>query len=466
MAASSSVRSGRERERGAGWAGLLVSSPVLWGGLMTALVYTALPHLPVQREMAHRYLAGHWIEYVTTALFCVGLATLLLKFSALVGESAAARCELGALRDGVGTPSDRLDRAVGQLPKRFRATHLGRRLIDARDYLRSRPTAGGLEEHLKYLADLAAGRVHESYGLIRTVCWAVPILGFLGTVMGITIAIANVTPEQLDSSLSTVTGGLAVAFDTTAQSLAMSLVLVIGNFAVEQAEQRVLGRVEDFATRHLAVLAPSAGTSAEGTLAHAQTEAARRLIEETDALVAGQTRLWQQAMESLRQRWTETLDDQQERLTASLAAGTGATLAEHESQLRTARGELVDACRRVAADLQAAVHDLRDSQSELLATQARQQESLWLRAAEAVSALRGDITGQVEELGRQKEVLLQVVSQEADLARLQNRLNENLHALRGAEALEETLHSLSAAVHLLTARAKPREAQDNHRRAA
>jgi biopolymer transport protein ExbB/TolQ len=444
----------------------LVSSPVLWGGLMTVLVYLALPHLPVHREMAVRYLAGHWIEYVTTALFCVGLATLLLKFSALVGENAAARCELKALREAIGTPSARLERAVEQLPRRFRSTHFGRRLIDTRDYLRARTAGGGLEEHLKYLADLAAGRVHESYGLIRTVCWAVPILGFLGTVMGITIAIANVTPEQLDTSLSAVTGGLAVAFDTTAQSLAMSLVLVIGNFAVERSEQRVLGRVEDFATRQLAVLAPAAGVSPEGTLAHAQTAAAERLIEETDALVSNQTRLWQEAMESLRRRWTETLREQQEQLTASLAAGTGATLAEHETQLRAARGELVNACRQVAADLQAAVHDLRDSQAELMTTQFRQQESLWQRATEMVAELRGDMAGQVEELGRQKEVLLQVVSQEADLARLQNRLNENLHALRGAEALEETLHSLSAAVHLLTARAKPRDAHDNHRRAA
>jgi hypothetical protein len=228
----------------------------------------------------------------------------------------------------------------------------------------------------------------------------------------------------------------------------------------------VLGRVEDFATRQLAVLSPASNQPAEATLSDAQTAAARRLIEETDALVVSQTQLWQQAMESLRERWTATLDDQQERLSESLAAGTGATLAEHESQLRAARGELVDACRRVAVDLQSAVHDLRDSQAELLATQARQQESLWLRAAEAVTDLRGDLAGQVEELGRQKEVLLQVVSQEADLARLQNRLNENLHALRGAEALEETLHSLSAAVHLLTARAKPWDAQDNHRRAA
>ena len=67
------------------------------------------------------------------------------------------------------------------------------------------------------LADQAAERLHESYSLVRTITWAVPILGFLGTVVGITMAIANVTPEQLDTSLGEVTDGLAVAFDTTAR---------------------------------------------------------------------------------------------------------------------------------------------------------------------------------------------------------------------------------------------------------
>ncbi|MFO0006175.1 MAG: MotA/TolQ/ExbB proton channel family protein, partial [bacterium] len=83
----------------------------------------------------------------------------------------------------------------------------------------TRRADAALDDHLKYLADLAADRLVQSFQLVRTVTWAVPIMGFLGTVIGITMAIANVTPEQLDSSLPEVTSGLAVAFDTTAQAL-------------------------------------------------------------------------------------------------------------------------------------------------------------------------------------------------------------------------------------------------------
>ena len=78
---------------------------------------------------------------------------------------------------------------------------------------------------MTYLAELGSGRLHDGYALIRTITWAVPILGFLGTVIGITMAIANITPDKLEASLPEVTAGLAVAFDTTALSLALSMLL-------------------------------------------------------------------------------------------------------------------------------------------------------------------------------------------------------------------------------------------------
>ncbi|MCA9071733.1 MAG: hypothetical protein KDA84_22555, partial [Planctomycetaceae bacterium] len=64
----------------------------------------------------------------------------------------------------------------------------------------------------------------------------------------------------------------------------------------------------------------------------------------------------------------------------------------------------------------------------------------------------------VRELKGQKDVLLKVVAGEQELVRLQSRLTENLEAVRTAEAFEQTLHSLSAAVHLLSARNRPNAA--------
>src|SRR5690606_16439917 len=88
-------------------------------------------------------------------------------------------------------------------------------------------------------------RLHSSHALLQTVIWSIPILGFLGTVMGITLAIADVTPEQLESSLNDVTSGLAVAFDTTAVALTYSLVMGFASLFVKRREEQLLVEIDE-----------------------------------------------------------------------------------------------------------------------------------------------------------------------------------------------------------------------------
>ena len=57
----------------------LLRSPLLWGGAL-AFCFFALIHGGVITDAnIIRYLAGHWVEYVETAMFCVGLAALAIK---------------------------------------------------------------------------------------------------------------------------------------------------------------------------------------------------------------------------------------------------------------------------------------------------------------------------------------------------------------------------------------------------
>src|SRR5438270_597962 len=90
------------------------------------------------------------------------------------------------------------------------------------------PLAGGFID----LADADAEGLETSYGLVKIITWAIPILGFLGTVLGITKAIAGVNPEVLEKNLNSVTDGLAEAFDTTASALALTMVVMFFSFVV------------------------------------------------------------------------------------------------------------------------------------------------------------------------------------------------------------------------------------------
>src|SRR5688572_19320782 len=61
------------------WIEAIFYSPVLWGGAATVLFYTPIEAGHWNDPFVVRYFAGHWVEYVTTALFFVGLSALVIK---------------------------------------------------------------------------------------------------------------------------------------------------------------------------------------------------------------------------------------------------------------------------------------------------------------------------------------------------------------------------------------------------
>lgn len=469
----------------------IVTSGWLWGAALTFAFYAALPYLPIYQEAVAHYFTAHWIEYATTGLFFVGISTLGMKAMRIPSERSALSADLldglhfDPQADAV-TMAHAVESHLNLVARRCSETYLVRRIRGMSDYVVGRRSAEGLEGHLNYLADLASGRLNDGYALIRTITWAVPILGFLGTVIGITMAIANITPDQLESSLPEVTAGLAVAFDTTALSLALSMILVFGTFVIERAEQSTLDSVEDFGVKRLLGLFPVT-ESASGPMVLAEAQAAQQLLQRTEGMINWQMDLWQNSLEALRDRWTSTLSRQQEVLDQALQTGLTSTLADHAQQLAAARIEFVAAYQSASttianqvASSQTALIEQQDRCTSVIAEtwQAFHQELTATRDAQGqqMSRLTQSISGEVEgwnerlhgatvamteqliELRRQGETLLKITDGESELIRLEERLAQNLDSVRVVDTLEETLLNLNAAVNLLTSRVKSKAA--------
>ena len=465
---------------------LVLTSPILWGTLVAVGFYLAIPYLPVEREFFARYFAGHWIEYATTGLFFVGMAILCQKAFRLLTERAVfGQLVLPdpavASRQSISEVTTAFEAELQRLTPARKQTQLACRLQQVCDYLRGRAESGSLEDHLKYLAELAAEKLSGSYALVRTVTWAIPILGFLGTVIGITMAIANITPEQLESSLGEVTAGLAVAFDTTALSLALSMVLVFATYVVERWEGQLVSDVEDFGISWLVPCFKDVQQS--GPLAEAEAEAARQLLAGTQELISRQTDLWQSSLEDLRQRWVGLADRQQDGLVLALQQGLSETLTHHSRLLDESRSELLQAVKTHSQELVAVVRELQTEQQHVKERFGHQLENLWGRIEEqadvwqqasreqseqqiggmlqAVSSWHDKlgqatevVQQQISQLSRQEELLQSIVQGEGELLQLEGALRQNLQTVRSLDTLDETLHSLSAAVHLLSARSR------------
>ena len=88
----------------------------------------------------------------------------------------------------------------------------------------------------------------SSYTFPRILVWAIPLLGFIGTVIGISQAVNGFSGfleeageiDQIKEGIGTVTSGLAVAFDTTLLALFLSVLVMIPLVLIERRESQLL----------------------------------------------------------------------------------------------------------------------------------------------------------------------------------------------------------------------------------
>lgn len=106
------------------------------------------------------------------------------------------------------------------------------RIVHAMDRLRKTQSTRSLEDYFRTRSDGDAGELDTSYAGVRYFIWLIPTLGFLGTVMGIGMGIAQFAEiirgaqgfQQVKDFLPEVTRMLGTAFDTTLLALVYSAV--------------------------------------------------------------------------------------------------------------------------------------------------------------------------------------------------------------------------------------------------
>jgi biopolymer transport protein ExbB/TolQ len=408
----------------------------LIGLLLAAGVYVGIHNFVPADALLVRYLCGHPVEYVETWLFLWALCALAAKSWSLWRERTAFRAAVVPAWSGETVPiheAEELRHEVDQLPRHLHNTLLVCRVCGALDFLAKRGSTEGLDDHLRNLSDDDANAMEGSHGLVRFITWAIPILGFLGTVLGITEAIAHVTPEQLAKSISGVTDGLAIAFDTTAIALGFSMCIMFFTFILERGEHGVLQAVDAFVQHELAHrFERVAAGAARGEIVEVLRHNGHQLLEQAEQILQRQADRWAQAMEAAQARFAQVLQDEQERLAAIMCRLLEQTLGTHQRRLTGLEKEAV-----------AGTGVLLEHFDRISET---------LRQTTAALETHGERTA--EQLGQ----LGQLLTGEQHLVQLQEQLEQNLEALARAGTFPQVLHSLTAAIHLLTTRGEPHNA--------
>jgi len=193
------------------------------------------------------------VQNVMWIFFTVGLGELWVRFQA----SSKEEKELGK---GYLPEDDRAVLMSKHLPELYRGVRASDRQLILprlirRINLRFQKT-NSIEQANSLLTssiDMIFHEIELRYNFLRYIMWAIPTLGFIGTVVGISLALG--TAGNSDPSgpnlLSNVTGELAVAFYTTLVALVMSGILVLILHWVQEREEGTLNRAGQYCLDNL-----------------------------------------------------------------------------------------------------------------------------------------------------------------------------------------------------------------------
>ena len=209
-------------------------------------------------------------------------------------------------------PANRVDWMVASWqsePEPGRGSWLGQRVMQVLLLQQSRGRRHQIENDLQTMAAEAADQQYESYGLVRIIHWAMPMLGFLGTVLGISLTLGQMDTEllatQQKEAMNQLTSGLYVAFDTTAVALILTVVSMFVQFAVSRAEVHLLESINREAQRMLVPFLSVDPYEAQDTLLAPVREMASDLVNCVRELVVEQAAVWSQSIKASQHQWTE-----------------------------------------------------------------------------------------------------------------------------------------------------------------
>ena len=152
--------------------------PILLSGVASAGIFYALILTgPLDNEVLRRYCLNHPVAVACVFLFFTGIITLGLKWYAVIlqsSHSSRASLALGRLtKEGdevsITERAQWTEASWNAIPLAIRQSWFGQRLSSALELQVNRGRQHQLEADLDGIAEAAADRQHESYGLLRII---------------------------------------------------------------------------------------------------------------------------------------------------------------------------------------------------------------------------------------------------------------------------------------------------------
>lgn len=229
---------------------------MLIGVLLTVLYYAAL--IPFDGDwFADMFTKRGPTQHATTFLTFWSTAILFIKWRKLANQRRILLYDFIPTRPDFVLGPATVDQILHQIyatvdfPRKFVLTN---RIVVALSNLKNLGRVSDVDDIFRSQGDTDESQMESSYTILTGFIWAIPVLGFIGTVLGLSEAISafgtvlqgNGGMDQIKSALQMVTAGLATAFETTLLALVAAMFLQLAMTFLKRNEQAFLDDCSEY----------------------------------------------------------------------------------------------------------------------------------------------------------------------------------------------------------------------------
>jgi len=170
-----------------------------------------------------------------------------------VKERSLLQRELLPVREGVRIlPEDTREyaRALQSLSERARGMLLPRVLLASLERFGSTRNVQDVSSVANNLCESESERLESELSMIRYIAWAIPSIGFIGTVRGIGQAL-NEAHRAVEGDIAGVTENLGVAFNSTFVALLISIVVMFLVHQLQLLQERLVFDTQTYVDHNL-----------------------------------------------------------------------------------------------------------------------------------------------------------------------------------------------------------------------
>jgi biopolymer transport protein ExbB/TolQ len=181
------------------------------------------------------------------------LSIMAFKGRQVMQEQRLLEQELLDIPEGTSVlPEDsrQYSRSMEALPESQQDFLLPRTLLSSLQRFATTGSIQAVSDTIREQCEVESDRLDSELSMVRYMAWAIPSIGFIGTVRGIGDALGQAY-KAVEGDISGVTVSLGVAFNSTFVALVLSIIIMFCLHQLQQAQERLVLNTQRYADNRL-----------------------------------------------------------------------------------------------------------------------------------------------------------------------------------------------------------------------